>query len=222
MNWFVENADKLHKLSYDDIDLQLKTKTEDSFNVSFLVSNFHMREEFIFSHSWSIPCKEVFDLIKKYSVGKTIYDPLCGTAYWCKLLQEEGFETKASDLFVGEDNKYRHNSTFIEIEKKDAIEVVAELDDCINLLLSWPPYDESLGYDIVKGLPDNSIVFYVGEGYGGCCGNDDMFVCFEKEYDLIDEFRLPQFMGLHDYFQVYKKKKNVNLLNLKRKINLED
>lgn len=228
MSWLDENIMNLHKIAMNDILANIElVGTNDydylKYDLSKLTTCYEIRKDFVSSYSWSIPCKEAFDLIKKYSNGNTIYDVFCGTGYWCKLLQDEGFNTIASDLFLGEENKYKHTSTFVNVEKKDAIEVIASLNESINILLSWPPYEESLGYDIVKRLPEGSIVFYLGEGYGGCCGDDKMFECFENEYDSIEECCIPKFFGLHDYMHVYMKKSNLKIKTNgnKRKIKLD-
>lgn len=74
------------------------------------------------------------------------------------------------------------------------------------LMLSWPPYDNDFGRDVVRSYRGDTIV-YMGEMDGGCCGSDAMFSLLEKEWELFDE--LPghvQWSGIHDELLVYKRR----------------
>lgn len=75
------------------------------------------------------------------------------------------------------------------------------------LFMCWPPYDTDMGYDTIKAFQGDMII-YIGEGSGGCTGNDAMWELLEAEWteyaDYWDNF--VQWSGLHDYIQVYVRK----------------
>jgi len=102
------------------------------------------------------------------------------------------------------------------------------------LFLCWPPYATSFAYDCLKAYQGDTLIF-VGEGSGGCTGDDDFFRLLDDHYDQDDDdfFRLlgdhydqdddesdikaqweevecvtiPQWEGIHDYMTIYRRKK---------------
>ncbi|MFJ1539201.1 hypothetical protein ACIODS_11730 [Micromonospora chalcea] len=49
-------------------------------------------------------------------------------------------------------------------------------------------------------------MIYIGEDWGGCCGDDGLFEAFERDWTKVAE-RVPvQWDGMHDVVNVYGRK----------------
>lgn len=75
------------------------------------------------------------------------------------------------------------------------------------LFLCWPPYDKDFAYNVLKAYQGNTLI-YVGEGEGGCTGDDNFFKLLEKEWEEVaydDGFT--SWSGIHDQLIIYRRKK---------------
>jgi hypothetical protein len=135
-----------------------------------------------------------------------ILDPLAGTGYWARRMAQEGFEVTAIDLFDLQQNTYhRTGHQWFPVEYgRDALQIVQEYPEHV-LWLSWPPYDESLGADILKAYKGNCVV-YMGEGCGGCCGDYPMFNLLETEWELSAVIPTINWGGIHSSTEIYRRK----------------
>ena len=52
-----------------------------------------------------------------------------------------------------------------------------------------------------------NIVAYVGEGNGGCTGNDEFHYQLAAHWDLEREVQIPVWYGLHDSLFIYRRLK---------------
>jgi len=172
------------------------------------LENWDIRSEFTKQFGWSLPCKEAVDAIKKHSQGQRIYDVMAGTGYWAKVLRDHGIDTIASD--IGE-VEWGFKAQHTEIGKMDARKAagLAAKGKPIHLLLSWPPYEGSIGHKLLRMLPIGSVLYFIGESRGGCTGTQEMFDELHINYQEIDSVRLPQWAGIHDELTIYKKTSNI-------------
>ena len=72
--------------------------------------------------------------------------------------------------------------------------------------MSWPPYDEPIGAEVAKRMLPGSVLFYIGEGYGGCTGCDQLHAILNEQFDRLDNVHIPRFDGMHDSLMIYRKK----------------
>lgn len=183
------NSEALHKAKKEDLDRP-------------------GRRAFVERYSWSIPCKEAVDAIIRHSDGKIIYDPMAGTGYWARILQSRGVKVIASDLHIAaRHNSYGHRKRHGKLKRANAYQVAGRTmhRNPGHLLLAWPPYNSPLGYNILKLIPLETKVFYLGEGYGGCTGDDMMHLYLDESFLTIEVVELPQFWGLSDNLYIYRK-----------------
>lgn len=156
-------------------------------------------------YAWTITAPETVAFVADHLRGWAI-DPLAGSGYWAFLLAQCGVDVAASDLnppaFDREINKWHREGTHWTVERIDAVEAVSCADLSRSLLLAWPPYDEPIGTKVVSAFRGDRIV-YIGENWGGCCGDDDMFTLFEQEWTVAAEHAPIQFWGIHDNVTVY-------------------
>ena len=83
-----------------------------------------------------------------------------------------------------------------------------------TLLLCWPSYDEPWAAEAVDCYQGDTVV-YVGEGVGGCTGDDRLHELFGEGLDddastsalfhRVDDVAVPQWGGLYDRLTVYRR-----------------
>lgn len=199
------NIEQLPQMSSDEIDALLNQRNRGHDNLG---KDYENRQKFVRQYSWSIPAKEAIDAIKKWA-RPPIYDIMAGSGYWTKLLNQAGIKTYAYDLHkVAKHNPYKMQPKHAKIKRRHALEVTRRFNKPTDIILSWPPYDEPLGNEILKTLPIGSRVFYFGEGWGGATGDDAMHANLNKNFKNLEEIDLPKFAGLYDRLYIYEKVAN--------------
>jgi hypothetical protein len=74
------------------------------------------------------------------------------------------------------------------------------------LLLSWPPYDDSFAYEVLEAFPGDTL-FYIGEGDGGCTGDDAFFHLLYEDWEEVDYCRDHiSWSGIRDHLTMYRRK----------------
>ena len=150
-------------------------------------------------YSWAIPSPKAIDAMRKYL---PIYEIGAGTGYWARLVTNS-YDSKD---YYAYDLKSRNGYTFTKNWYKIRHKKLKNSNR--TLFLCWPPYATTMAYDaIIENQPDKLI--YIGEGYGGCTGDDKFHEILENNYEEIEGIAIPQFMGIHDYMTVYKKKNTI-------------
>jgi len=131
---------------------------------------------------------------------------MAGTGYWCALLATMGIDTLASDL-EPETNRYHKGARLWHpVQAVNGIEAATHPEAVQRtLLLSWPPYGEPVGANILNAYLGPRVI-YIGEPCGGCCGDDDLFEAFDRDWELVAEHTPIQWAGIHDLIQVYDRK----------------
>ncbi len=176
---------------------------DEAGNLSYNQPNKVDRFELASRYSWTITDPATVDFIVEHAAPRVI-DPLAGSGWWAKLLTERGLDVLASDLEPGA-SKWHSHGVVTPVLTLDAREAVAAHGRDRTLLLSWPPYVDDLGANVVAAYGGNRII-YIGEGEGGCCGDDAMFAAFDTCWVEVAGIRPVQWFGMHDYVTVYERK----------------
>lgn len=174
-----------------------------SFNI-----NWDQREKYRIIKAFAIPCKGAIDAIRRHQEGSTapVIDPMAGTGYWAWALCQSGVPAIAFDKSAGRKSHYgQKRFPGAKVGKGKACDTIRANPDS-NVLLSWPPYSSNDGTTAVDAMAPGRVLYYVGEGEGGCCGDDSMFESLKRDFDELEQVDIPQFYGLHDYMQIYRKK----------------
>jgi hypothetical protein len=214
---FTKLAENFGEMSRIEI-CNLLNKRNSNTDLDLYLSLFSVRDKFTKFFGWSIPCKEAVDLVKKFTCGP-LYDVMAGTGYWARILKRAGVDVRASDIHkILSKNSYhrlveKSNEKIkkIKIRRKNAIKIAYDMSKKRikgDIFLSWPPYQSCVATEILECLPIDTKVFYIGEGDGGCTGDLSFHMCLNKNFQLLAEQNLPNFMGIHDYLGVYQKKHN--------------
>lgn len=165
------------------------------------------RDEFVAQYAWTITTPRSVAFMAEHSRGRLI-DPLAGTGYWAYLLDQAGVDVVAYDLHPPDGSQHNHyhkgQESHAPVMKGRAVETVTVHADR-TLLLSWPPYDDSIGARTLRAYKGDRVI-YIGEGSGGCCGTDALFDQLDDGWSEVASHAPVQWFGLHDYITVYDRK----------------
>lgn len=171
-----------------------------SFQKKDWMGAFEERKQFVRKYAWAVPNMAAINEIARH--GKVV-EIGAGSGYWAYLLREHGVDVVAYDEKPYE-NKWCNN-IWTDIEKGDADS--GQNHPNRTLFLCWPPYETPMAYDAVKAHMEagGRKVIYIGEGYGGCTGDDDFHDLMETEYECISTVHIPQWYGIHDCLSIYQR-----------------
>lgn len=154
------------------------------------------RRSLIEQYSWAIPTEEV---IKKIVEWSPIIEIGAGLGYWASLVDQLGGQIKAYDSYSEGWESYEDLPKHFKVERMGEI----DLDYSDTLFLCWPPYAEDMAETAIRMKKWTRIIF-VGEGAGGCTGNDEFHEILENEYEEVDYMKIPVWEGIHDGAYFYQ------------------
>lgn len=169
---------------------------------------FAQRELLTRRYAWAVPSTEVILAIA--AEGK-IVEVGAGTGYWAHLLREAGARVDAYDRAPVLRNPWIDSTAYFPVARGGPRRLL-RLNDRgeyfyadWTLLICWPPYASSMMSETIRAFPGNRLVF-VGEGEGGCTGDDEGHRLLEEEWEEADWFPLPQWPGINDMATIYERK----------------
>lgn len=155
----------------------------------YLIS-YKFRDKYVKKYTWAIP---TWEAVKKISSYSPLVEIGAGSGYWASLIQDAGGVCVPFDV-----DPWKH--TFCNV-LEEGPEVLVNFPQ-YTLFLCWPPYDASMAADCLKYYCGNTVI-YIGEGNGGCTGDDLFHEKLEAKYKKVDWFEVPQFYGLHDKGEIW-------------------
>lgn len=163
------------------------------------------RSDLVVKYAWAVPTCEV---IHKLSINhRKIVEIGAGTGYWGYLLKQAGVEVVCFDKHppsLRNLNDYRHNKCYIPIRKGNH-KVLPMFTDH-TLMLCWPPYSNPMAVNCLRAYKGERLI-YIGEGDGGCTASEEFFEELSRYWELVEEFDIPQWDGIHDSVQEYVRTK---------------
>jgi len=169
------------------------------------------RERCVDLYSWAVPTEEVIEALAQFS---PIVEVGAGRGYWAALLQEAGADVVAYDLLPPSElsqNTYHRSRkkgqkrVFTEVLKGDH-RTLEEVDASRSLFLCWPPYNMPMAFKCLKAFTGDRLI-YVGEGYGGCTGDDQFHAELEESWEEVLNIDIPTWWGIRDFLSVWERKK---------------
>jgi hypothetical protein len=149
-----------------------------------------------YKYAWSIPTAEHAIAIAGYGI-KEITDWGAGTGYWAWYLAQSGLRITAFDDKSW--SAHADEASWVTIhDAKRVKQITTEA-----LMLCWPPYDEPMAFEALKMFAGEYLI-YVGEGYGGCTGDDDFHKELQNWLHLCHRAQ-PNWWGIHSAFNIYKR-----------------
>ncbi len=170
-----------------------------------------LRHDMTSLYSWTVTDPATVAFVAGHC-GPRVLDPLAGSGWWAFLLGKLGVDVLASDAALpGEPENVWHTEGVLHcpVDRADAIQAASERGSGRTLLLSWPPYGSDIGERLLAARAWSRVV-YVGEGPGGCCGDDGMFEAFAVGFVEVARHQPVQWWGLHDEVVVYDRSGGVS------------
>lgn len=171
-------------------------------NSKDFVNTFEMRTELTSKYSWTITNPDTVAFVALYA-GNGLVDPMAGTGYWAYVLGQMGVPVVCYDKEPGTNHWHEGRELWVPVTEADCETSVA-LHGNRTLFLSWPPMSND-GARALK-VYEGSRVIYIGEGAGGCTGDDDFHDMLETYWNEVSYHRPVQWWGLNDYITVYDRK----------------
>jgi hypothetical protein len=166
------------------------------------------RGDLIKKFSFAVPSEEAITGIIKYS---PIIEIGAGNGYWAYLIDKFGGKIEAFDNFSrdkewGKNEDYKLDSYFIKkwFDVKQGDEKIIDKYPNHTLFLCWIEYCGVYGYKALKRYKGKYFI-HIGEGRGGCTGEDDFFDYLDTHFKEIENFYIPHWFGFHDYCDVYER-----------------
>ena len=164
-------------------------------HIDTYASRFEARTNLVSRFAWAIPNDAAIRAIARYS---PIVEMGAGTGYWARCLTEAGAEVTCYDQSPGQNDQAWHpvmaGQPPVLVNHREAA-----------LLLCWPPYNSSMAYQAVK-FHGGRILCYVGEGPGGCTGDEAFHEYVGNHYEEVESIAIPQYDGLRDALFIYQRK----------------
>lgn len=176
---------------------------------SFEVSNDRPRLDrraIVTRYSWAIPSPDAINFILRHTAGRVIFEVGAGTGYWARQLTAAGASVMAFDIAPPPKPNIWHpeQSLWHPVAEAPAT-VAAEADPGWALMLCWPPYNEPMAAEALTAFP-GSLLIYIGEGPGGCTGDDEFHDLLGRDWRLLDDCdQHVRWFGLFDRLEVYQR-----------------
>jgi hypothetical protein len=211
---------KIHNPYWDIVQGLPKTKNpwEDRLDIKWYGADYATcyRDELTRKFAWAIPDPDTIAFIVEHS--QSIVEMGAGTGYFAWQLSQLGIDIVAYDANppdISLENHYHRpvnqdgeptgetRETFFAIQQGTP-ETLEQHSDR-TLFLCWPPYDTEMASQCIEHYHGNRII-YIGEGNGGCTGNDAFHERLYEEWEQIAKHLLVQWSGIHDRAYVYTRK----------------
>jgi len=191
-------------------------------DIENFIAGIVFRQEYVKNLSWTILTREMIQdfvyVCRKLGIS-TLIDAGCGHGVLAHVLREKGLAVEAVN--ADKDDYHNVHRPWGDVIKGDAVAFIKENASKFHgVILSWPPYDNPFGANILNAMNGGQFLLYAGEGGGGCTGNDKFhdllgdsygentpppeFVLLKEETERINQHFL-QFDGIHDRWRVYVK-----------------
>jgi hypothetical protein len=121
------------------------------------------------------------------------------------MLHDDGVKVEAYDLGPKVDDYYcfKSSSPWFPVQEGSVEKLAGSKDK--TLLMIWPCYDSPFAQQAIKAF-EGDVVAYVGEGMGGCTGDDAFHDTLRDAWDETTHCCIPRWNGMHDALRVYRRK----------------
>jgi hypothetical protein len=184
--------------------LPLNKDWENTLKDNSSLTNFNLRNEYI-KHSFTILTHEFLLSLSNYCKRfNKISEVGCGSGWLTYWLRKYGtFTYSAID-----DHKWQFKFYHKFVTKTNAIQYIKNDSSIDLIIMSWPDYDSPFAYNIWNNMHSGQYLLYIGEGPGGCTGNDLFHDAIQQHYMEKDSYILSthfkSFNYIHDYPSILK------------------
>ena len=153
------------------------------------INAFRCKDLYNSKFGFALLSQETVNDMAKFFDGCTVLEVGAGSGFLAKAISDANISIKMIATDSGEwensckDEWKKHFSDVLIMDGIDAISAFADNIDYV--LMSWPPYDESMAYEILnKCIEVNKPLVYIGEWECGCNGDNEFFELINKECDV--------------------------------------
>ncbi|MGW4663244.1 hypothetical protein [Streptosporangium sandarakinum] len=137
------------------------------------------------AYSWSIPSPGDIAWITNALDGRGVVEVGAGSGYWAWQMAQAGVDVVAYEPNEAADNTFVHVAEPYHPLLRDDASAAGRHPDRA-LFLSWPNYSHPWAAQALSSY-QGDLLIYVGEGWGGCCGDDDFFELLNTEWVEVGE-----------------------------------
>ncbi|HEX3640666.1 MAG TPA: hypothetical protein VHV10_05195 [Ktedonobacteraceae bacterium] len=199
-------------------EVQANLAVAREYDYRWVISNSELRDKCCRMYAWAIP-DPMSVIFVAQQLGPRAIEMGAGTGYWSWQISQLGVDILAYDKAPPDKIPNDFFAPYSEVPSKSlvktwhpvqlgSIEVLAEHTDR-TLLLCWPPYATDFAHQCLKAYQGNRLVF-IGEGCGGCTGDDNFFALLDREWEEVAEHSIQQWRYIHDGITVYERGKEEN------------
>jgi len=167
------------------------------------MSSYDRRVWCVRRYAFAIPTEDALSVLARFG---PIIELGAGTGYWAYLLRRRGVDCLAFDTAPPDrlPNPHRFKAFTWTAVQRGGIEV---LRDHANraLLLCWPPYRDPFAARALMAYAGCTLL-YVGEAFGGHTADDAFFALLDRDWEALQEVRLPNWPGTADRLLVYQRR----------------
>lgn len=203
-----ESLESLFK-DRDYMSLDYHSRGRDNFELKFALMT--LRYSFVEQYGFVLLNQKLIDTASKFLKNKKVCEIGAGTGWLSYNLQQQGIDVTPIDYKPGQDSNYGFKKLHTDILMYNGVDYLEQHMPEV-VLLSWPDYDTSFAFEILEKMTKGQTLIYIGEGYGGCTGNDQFFDLLEQKTnlnnsvtELLQESALC-WTGVHDTWYVYEVK----------------
>lgn len=166
------------------------------------------RDQMVDKFSWTVTDPDSVLFVASYASDGKIVDPMAGTGYWGYLLGQLGISVVCYDLHPpgAQINHWHKSGEYHTLVEEMDCEKSVRLHSDRTLLLCWPPYSTNDAHRALRAYEGDRVI-YIGEGPGGCTGDDQFHDQLASEWVEVDSRRPVQWWGIHDWITVFDRKK---------------
>jgi hypothetical protein len=132
------------------------------------------------TYSWSIPSPGDIAWITARLAGRSVVEPGAGGGYWAWQLAQAGVDVAAYDPGGTAAARFVTGEPWFPVRPGDDSAVADHPGRA--LLLCWPSYSDPWAARALAAYGGGQL-FYVGEGDGGCCADDELFGALRGEWE---------------------------------------
>lgn len=169
------------------------------------------RDMLVYTYSFAIPSPGDIAFLARRIGGRGVIELGAGTGYWAWQLTQAGVDLIAYDNYEWI-NQGRLNPVPFHPVHHGSIETIAEHPDRL-LMLCWPDYNTPFALDALTAYTGDGLI-YIGEGWGGCTGDDEFGRTLDEEWELTaSSAHHVNFAGIHSDIGLYRRVRPLRALN---------
>jgi SAM-dependent methyltransferase len=169
---------------------------------------FEIRSRYLLSIGYHIVTTELINSLTNLLRNKRVIELGCGTGFLVQSLRDKNIDISGVD-----DSSFRYyKNNFAPNHCINFDFTKLDINEYDALIAAWPNYEDNAINSVISRMKPNQLLFYVGEGYGGCTGNDEFHSILEDESRFKFDSELSEllsnstlsFYGIHDRWHLYK------------------